>query len=578
MDREGIATARENYILFLDTEPPGRFSAAAMFALGTIELRKGSDEAAIQWFQKTSEQFPQEFAESGLPFGPLAGLHLLKMLPASEELLEAACSNAVFRPSFLTPRLLNLAQEIEDRLPDSPDVVGQYRGIWLDFEFTRQLVEAARHHFRFEIPNHAAASETKNPQIVSKKAPSVSGGANLLVVPNVFTVSLGKVYFCLRLNPQNATSHRILGIPTGSSLLLGDELPRLKRLLGSFFGVTLEFGGVTAFHDGFSHEDTPISARIVETEGALESLTIAVHLARPDLFFAGQSKRTRTFGSLIAVAVAGAMLGWLSSWRAFRRQQRLNETKTNLVSSVSHEFRAPIASMRLMAEGLESGRIQEDQKKREYFKFIVQECRRLGSLVENLLDFARIEQDRKKYEFEACDVVGLVQHSVGLMRPYAKQNGIELEMIIEEQKFATLESQPILDGRSIQQALINLIDNGMKHSKKGSNLTVGLVLKLDRSSSGDAIPPLQTSSGRSLGVQIWIEDQGEGIPLKEQSRVFDRFYRVGSELTRTTQGVGIGLSIVKHIVEAHGGAVTLRSTVGKGSRFTMELPFERVTD
>jgi signal transduction histidine kinase len=131
-----------------------------------------------------------------------------------------------------------------------------------------------------------------------------------------------------------------------------------------------------------------------------------------------------------------------------------------------------------------------------------------------------------------------------------------------------------VDGRAIQQALVNLIDNAIKHSPKGHIVTVGL----DSNHRRTGVPPVsnfseqdQMETGR-MPVLLYIEDRGAGIPPEEHEKIFERFYRLGSELRRETQGVGIGLSIVKHIVEAHGGRVTVRSNVGAGSRFTIELP------
>ena len=549
LDDTGGGRTGEDYLQLIESKPPGRFAAAALFAVGMVDSRTGRDQQAIEKLQQVRDRFPEEFTESGLPFASLADLRLLKISPPAEVLVSSVCSNAVFQPSFLTPRLLELAGEVEDLLPGSPGSVSHYKSIWADFEFTRKLVEAARDQFRFEVSNR-------------------------LVVPNVLTLSLGQVYFGLRLSPADATLHRVLVVPVGSALLLGGELPRLKRMLGPLFGVTLGLGGAPVFQEGGSN--SPILASLARTEGGLAGLTVAVGFANADQFFAGQMKRTWTFGSLLAVAVVTALLGWLSSLRAFQRQQRLNEMKTNLVSSVSHEFRAPIASMLLMAEGLESGRVRETLKQREYFGLIVRECRRLGGLVENLLDFARIEQERKTYEFEPSDVVMLVEQTVGSMRPYAEQNRMELETVIEKTKFAGLKHQPILDEHGVQQALVNLIDNAMKYSKKESKVSVGLDLISKRDGMNAVKGSKDISTDRSFGFRIWVEDRGGGLPMEEQTRVFDRFYRVGSEMTRTTQGVGIGLSIVKHVVEAHGGTVSLRSAVGQGSRFTMEFPFDRV--
>ena len=128
----------------------------------------------------------------------------------------------------------------------------------------------------------------------------------------------------------------------------------------------------------------------------------------------------------MAVSAAAALIGLLAAWRAFRQQLQLNELKSNFVSSVSHELRAPIASVRLMAENLEGGKIPEPRKQKEYFGFIVQECRRLSALIENVLDFSRIEQGRKQYEFEPTDVVALVRTTVKLMEPNAAEKGVRL--------------------------------------------------------------------------------------------------------------------------------------------------------
>jgi signal transduction histidine kinase len=250
---------------------------------------------------------------------------------------------------------------------------------------------------------------------------------------------------------------------------------------------------------------------------------------------------------LILLAAATGFAGLVSLWRGYRRQARLSEMKSNFVSSVSHELRAPIAAVRLMAESLDSGRIADDVKKKAYFRLIVQECRRLSSLVENVLDFARIDQGRKQYTFEPVDLGALVQQTAALMEPYAAEQQVRLEVA------ATAPEAACCDGEAIKQALVNLLDNAIKHSPAGATVKV------------------EVEVAENL-VRLWVEDQGEGIPAAEQARIFELFYRRGSELRRETKGVGIGLSIVKHIAEAHGGRVIVESTVGQGSRFALELP------
>ena len=125
----------------------------------------------------------------------------------------------------------------------------------------------------------------------------------------------------------------------------------------------------------------------------------------------------------------------------------------------------------------------------------------------------------------------------------------------------------MLDGHAIQQALVNLIDNAVKHSPAGATVTVGLKSELNGTPRAGSSPPM---------LRLFVEDRGPGIPPEDRERIFERFYRRGAELRRSTQGVGIGLSIVKHIVEAHGGRVIVEGAVGHGSRFTIELPTRQV--
>jgi signal transduction histidine kinase len=268
-----------------------------------------------------------------------------------------------------------------------------------------------------------------------------------------------------------------------------------------------------------------------------------------------------------------------------------------------------------MAESLERRKVSEAPKQQEYFRFIVQECRRLSSLIENVLDFSRIEQGRKQYDFEPTDLVALTQQTVKLMETYAAERGVKLQLVLPglgtpEPKAAIgpqtepltptlspsegergsrrqFNPQPNADGKALQQALVNLIDNALKHSPKGGTVTVGLEVQSPRSKVQSQDPAIGSQEPESSlqypasrfthhvsvsRLLLWVEDHGEGIPAAEHEKIFERFYRRGSELRRQTQGVGIGLSIVKHIVEAHGGKVLVRSAPGQGSRFTIELP------
>lgn len=304
-----------------------------------------------------------------------------------------------------------------------------------------------------------------------------------------------------------------------------------------------------------------------ETFPSRPRLRIEVTLQDSAPFFAEARRRAWLFGSLMVLAAGVSALGSIGMLRALARERQLNESKTNFVSSVSHELRAPLASVRLMAESLAGGRVREATKCAEYHRCIIEECRRLGAMIENVLDFSRIERGRKQYEFEPTDLAALVRQTVRLMEPRAADRRVRLALDIKTDD--TLA--PVADGAALQQALVNLLDNAIQHSPADSAVTITLEMETDQTASKPGAGSLSAPAGASR-LLLHVSDHGPGIPPGEHERIFERFYRLGSELRRETPGAGIGLSIVKHIVEAHGGRVLVRSAVGEGSRFTMELP------
>ena len=338
------------------------------------------------------------------------------------------------------------------------------------------------------------------------------------------------------------------------------------------FVTTIEIAGASVpLSDASSGETARQAADVQQLHSATLPISLSIGLKDPEIYYRAVHRRQFLFSALVLAALLAGIASAVILRRSLLRQQSLNEQKSNFVSSVSHELRAPIASVRLMAESLERGKVAEGARQNEYYRFIVQECRRLSSLIENVLDFSRIEQGRKQYEFEPTDLLALTRETVKLMEPYAEEKGVQLKMEISNVQHPTSNIEVDVDGRAIQQALVNLMDNAIKHSAKGQTVTVGL----DADQRALGVSPNSESHSSTNGrmpVLLYVEDHGPGIPPGEHEKIFERFYRLGSELRRETQGVGIGLSIVRHIVEAHGGTVTVRSNVGEGSRFTIVLP------
>ncbi|MEK7949426.1 sensor histidine kinase [Luteolibacter soli] len=250
---------------------------------------------------------------------------------------------------------------------------------------------------------------------------------------------------------------------------------------------------------------------------------------------------------LLALASGVCLFGLFFFHRTLRRERQLSEMKSQFVASVSHELRAPVASIRLMADALEAEKVAPETAK-EFHRLIAREGARLSTLVGNVLDHARIEQGRKVWRMEPCDLTSLVADTVRVMEPLAQERGITLKQELSP-------AEATADADAIQQALVNLLDNAIKFSPKGSLVVIALA-----------------SDDERRRWKLSVRDEGAGIPKEEQSRIFERFYRPGDELRRETQGTGIGLSLVKSIVEAHHGSVAVESDPGKGSAFTLTFP------
>jgi signal transduction histidine kinase len=242
--------------------------------------------------------------------------------------------------------------------------------------------------------------------------------------------------------------------------------------------------------------------------------------------------------------VAGIFL----TYRNVSREMNLARQKSDFVANVSHELRTPLALIRLYAETLELGRLTAKEKYQEYFRIIREESERLTALINNILDFSRIDAGRKEYEFQETNLGELVHSTLDSYRFQIQQNGFGFEEHISPD----IPSVKV-DREAIARSLLNLINNALKYSKDDKYIAV----KLYRTNSS---------------VKLEVQDRGIGIPANEQEKIFEKFYRCGDPLVHNVKGSGLGLSLVRHIVRAHGGDVLVESAPDKGSKFTIALP------
>jgi signal transduction histidine kinase len=254
--------------------------------------------------------------------------------------------------------------------------------------------------------------------------------------------------------------------------------------------------------------------------------------------------KTALIGFIDVMLLAGLVLVWAN----VRRELRLLRLKSDFVANVSHELKTPLALIRLFAETLELGRVPTEEKKQQYHRIINKESRRLTQLINNILDFSRIEAGRKEYRFVRSDLAAVVRDVVDAYRFQIEQQGFSLEVSIADDL-----PEMAIDPEALSQALINLVNNAIKYSPDEKAIAVSARREGDR-------------------VLVSVRDRGIGIPKNEQRRIFEKFYRVETSVVHTTKGSGLGLALVQHITEAHGGHVEVVSAPGEGSTFTLSLP------
>ena len=229
-------------------------------------------------------------------------------------------------------------------------------------------------------------------------------------------------------------------------------------------------------------------------------------------------------------------------------KSRLDEIMVTFVANVSHELRTPLTCIKGYTETLLEGAMEDPELTKRWLGTIYTEAQRLERLIKDLLDISMMEADQVDLSLSKCDLKALVQHTVSVLTPRAESQNIKIHVELPE-------SAPdwILDHDRISQVLLNLIDNAIKYSDTDTNVHVRLYFSAERAT-------------------IEVQDEGSGIKEAELAKIFDRFYRVEESRATRFGGRGLGLAIAKHLVDAHGGELSVSSVFGEGSKFTMTLP------
>lgn len=257
---------------------------------------------------------------------------------------------------------------------------------------------------------------------------------------------------------------------------------------------------------------------------------------------------SRHFG-VVGLSALAILLGGLLTLGELFRRWRKTEIKEEFISHLVHDLRRPLTSIRMFSEMLENDRVQNEEKRKEYYRIISAESEKLVQLARNVLDFSSIENRGKRYQKKPEDVTVMVQETVERFRSQMVGKTHQITLDILHHPMPTLE----IDAASISQAIINLLSNAVKYSPEGSQIRVFL-------------------SKTKNKVILSVCDEGIGIPKKEITTIFREYRRGDHPEVRNREGIGLGLALVRHAILAHKGKIRVNSEDGKGSEFQIELP------
>ena len=285
-----------------------------------------------------------------------------------------------------------------------------------------------------------------------------------------------------------------------------------------------------------SYRQFPLPWKLLVTQPELDELA---RTARRENFL---------YGALLAFIVVLMLLGTFLLGRDISRESETTRLKTEFVHNVSHELKTPLTLIRLYGETLQRKENLTEKERRESYEIITKESERLSHLINNVLDFSRIDMGRKEFTFTKGSLSRIVQETLDSYRYHLKKKGFSIH-----EDIASDLSEMNFDGEAVASALINLLSNAMKFSSDRKDVTVRLFR-------------------RDVQAVIQVEDKGIGISKDDLAGIFKRFYRARTSVVSETRGSGLGLTLVKHTAEAHGGTVEVESEPGKGSVFSVILP------
>ncbi|MEA1886207.1 MAG: HAMP domain-containing sensor histidine kinase [Bacteroidota bacterium] len=360
------------------------------------------------------------------------------------------------------------------------------------------------------------------------------------------TIVNGNSYF-FSLFPVNDNKHWGL-ILNQDTILNNSVYPAILKRTGTsgFYWEVASVNGESLLRSEDILENMPPVSTVFPQE--LPSWSLTLYPESSDLITNLFQPRASIFLYIFIAIVIILAFGLFFTLQTVNNELNLSKMKSQFMSTVSHEFKSPLTSIRQMSEMLVQGRVPSLQRQNKYHKTILNQSERLSHLIDNILDFSKMEEGQKLFHFEKSDIVPVVRNIVESFQNHTAEQGFNISFTVSEPV-----PDVVFDREAMEQVVHNLLDNACKYSGDSRKIDVKIVAKGNK-------------------VIISVRDFGIGIKREDHDKIFSRFFRAGEELTQTVKGSGIGLTIVKQLVEAHNGEILVDSEIGKGCTFIVTIP------
>ena len=492
------------------------------------------DKAKTQYYE-LQEDYPGQLLNGQIPIALMAGLEIMKINLASKETIELKNIRKQYLKLLLNPsceysqdQFNMFYQSFKEIIPETDPLI--------DSLFQQLDTQSARTDYLIRILNEPElAFSNVNDHLIDSKNEISSKSVNSSDLAAVF----------ISWNKNNDTQ---AGLVIDFPAYLKSLSEKLINKLNPDSSINLKIeddDGKLIFSKVLKEETSYLSFPFPEN---LPKWELLLSENKPG-FIATLFRTGSGIYLFVFILIALFMiLGFAFIMYTLNVEIRLNKLKSDFISNVSHELKSPLTTIRMMTEMLHHNRVETEERKTAYYSAMLEESEHLSHLIDNILDFSRMDDDRKKYDFTDLNLDELLLKFLESTRERLKEQGFDI-------RYDNPDKVPLIRGDrdAIQQVLYNLVDNAIKFSGKSKQIDISLI-------SGDNY------------IEFRVKDYGIGIPLKDREKIFDRFFRGDESQRLGIKGSGIGLKIVKQIVEAHGGTINVESEVGQGSRVTVRLP------